>query len=63
MGEKEAGQSSESQKGEKHGEGARGREWEMAGTLGRKGRGLTTLPALINPIKVLKIRSHGKLLT
>ena len=33
------------------------------GALGRKSPELSTLPASINPIKVLKIRSHVKLLT
>lgn len=43
----------------------RGRERVGRGTLGREGHcsGFTTLPASINPIKVLKIRSHVKLLT
>ena len=46
-------------------QGGGGGENVGRGTLGGKGQcsGLTTLPASINPIKVLKIRSHVKLLT
>lgn len=53
-------------KREKHGRGAGERRWVEVGgqgTQARKGCGLTTLPASINLIKVLKIRSHVELST